>query len=48
MTANIQTSHPHVAAQAGINEWHRIVAELDFGSKAPPSIGSSASARREA
>lgn len=30
MTNDEQTAHPHAAAQAGIKEWHRIVAELDW------------------
>lgn len=28
--ANIQTGQPHAAAQAGLKEWHRIVAALDW------------------
>jgi hypothetical protein len=27
---NIQTGQPHAAAQAGLREWHRIVAALDW------------------
>ncbi|MGB0098261.1 MAG: nuclear transport factor 2 family protein [Solirubrobacteraceae bacterium] len=27
---DVQTGPPHAAAQAGITEWHRIVAELDW------------------
>ena len=27
---DIQTAQPHAAAQAGIREWHRIVAESDW------------------
>lgn len=29
---NIQTAQPHAAAQAGLKEWHRIVAALDWDS----------------
>jgi hypothetical protein len=30
VTANIQSGQPHAAAQAGLKEWHRIVAALDW------------------
>ncbi|RBH53090.1 MULTISPECIES: nuclear transport factor 2 family protein [Pseudomonas] len=33
---SIQTARPHAAAQAGIKEWHRIVAESDW--KELPSL----------
>jgi hypothetical protein len=29
-TTNIHTTQPHTAAQAGLKEWHRIVAEQDW------------------
>lgn len=31
-TPDIQTGIPHLAAQAGLKEWHRIVASLDWDS----------------
>lgn len=31
---SLQPGHPHAAAQAGLLEWHRIVAELDWDSLA--------------
>jgi len=30
MTTNDKAAHPHAAAVAGVKEWHRIVAELDW------------------
>ncbi|CAN7581095.1 nuclear transport factor 2 family protein [Acidovorax sp. LjRoot38] len=30
--ATLQPGHPHAAAQAGLMEWHRIVADLDWES----------------
>ena len=29
-TSNLRTSAPHSAAQAGLEEWHRIVMERDW------------------